>query len=156
MSAEYLKALKEQVTGYAGMWKEVIALAPSYARLMFHLLRNPRLASRHRLWVDAAIAYLVSPHDVIPEGEVGPYGYVDDIFCCAYVANRVARDLGWEQLEEGWTGAGTARDVSEGVLAREHELLGHIGDDVLKFAGLYDLERGERAELAEAAVVGVD
>jgi uncharacterized membrane protein YkvA (DUF1232 family) len=154
MSAEYLKALKEQVAGYAGTWKEVVALAPSYARLMFHLLRNPRLASRHRLWVDAAIAYLVSPHDVIPEGEVGPYGYVDDIFCCAYVADRVARELGWDQVEEGWTGDGTARDVSERVLAREQELLGHIGDDVLKFAGLYDLERESRLRQPEMASAG--
>jgi uncharacterized membrane protein YkvA (DUF1232 family) len=138
MSAEYLKVLKEQIAGYAGTWKEVVALTPSYARLMFHLLRSPRLAPRHRLWVDAAIAYLVSPNDVIPEEEVGPYGYVDDIFCCAYVANRVARELGWEAIEEGWTGDGSAREASERVLAREQELLGDNGDDVLKFAGLYE------------------
>ncbi len=146
MSAEYVKTLREQVAGYAGIWKEVIALAPSYARLMFNLLRNPRLAPRHRLWVDAAIAYLVSSDDVIPEGKLGPYGYVDDIFCCAYVAHRVARDLGWEALEEEWTGRGTAREESERVLAREQELLGWNGDDVLKFAGLY--------ESRTAAVVG--
>jgi uncharacterized membrane protein YkvA (DUF1232 family) len=154
MSAEYLRALREQVAGYAGTWKDVVVLAPSYARLMFHLLRNPRLASRHRLWVDAAIAYLVSPHDVIPEGEVGPYGYVDDIFCCAYVANRVAYDLGWDQIEEGWEGDGSARDISERILAREQELLGHIGDDVLKFAGLYDLERRDREHLRETVPAG--
>lgn len=138
MSAEYLRALREQVAGYAGIWREVIALAPSYARLMFHLLRNPRLASRHRLWVDAAIAYLVSSDEVIPEAEVGPYGYIDDIFCCAYVAHRLASELGWEAVEEGWTGGGSARDASERVLARELELLGTNGDDVLKYAGLFE------------------
>lgn len=138
MSAEYLRALARQVGGYAGIWKEVIALTPSYARLMFHLLRNPRLAPRHRLWVDAAIAYLVSADEVIPEAEVGPYGYIDDIFCCAYVAHRVASELGWEAVEEGWSGDGSAREASERVLAREQELLGTSGDDVLKYAGLLD------------------
>ncbi|MFQ5890135.1 MAG: YkvA family protein [Gemmatimonadota bacterium] len=138
MAADYMQALKEQVAGYAGTLREVVLLAPVYGMLMFHLLSDPRLSAHHRLWVDAAIAYLVSPNDVIPENEVGPYGYLDDIFCCAYVASRIADEIGWEVVEEGWTGRGSAHEVSQQVLAREQELLGTAGDDVLRFAGLYE------------------
>jgi uncharacterized membrane protein YkvA (DUF1232 family) len=148
VAADYLQLLKEHVSKYAGTLRDVVLLAPTYAMLMFHLQQDPRLAPQHRLWVEAAIGYLVSPHDVIPEDEVGPYGYVDDIFCCAYVANRIAEELGWEVVEEGWTGEGSALEVSKNVLAREHEMLGYAGDDVLRFAGLDDLSQGAEPERA--------
>ncbi|MFQ5678220.1 MAG: YkvA family protein [Gemmatimonadota bacterium] len=149
MAADYLQMLKEQVARYAGALRDVVLLAPAYAMLMFHLLNDPRLTRQHRLLVDAAIAYLVSPDDVIPEAEVGPYGYLDDIFCCAYVAHRIGEELGWEILEEGWTGEKSAHEISHLVLAREHELLGDVGDDVLRFAGLYEGEEAEETERAD-------
>ena len=134
----YLQILRDQVSRYAGTLRDVVLLAPAYALLMFHLLNDPRLTRQHRLLVDAALAYLVSPNDVIPEEEVGPYGYLDDIFCCAYVAHRIAEELGWEVVEESWTGDGSVHEISERVLSREQELLGHAGDDILRFAGLLD------------------
>lgn len=146
VSADYLQLLREQVSKYAGTLRDVVLLAPAYGMLMFHLQQDPRLASQHRLWVEAAIGYLVSPHDVIPEDEVGPYGYLDDIFCCAFVANRIAEELGWEVVEEGWTGEGSALEASKNVLAREHEMLGYAGDDVLRFAGLDELAEGSEPE----------
>lgn len=138
MVADYLQLLREHVSRYAGWFREVVLLAPVYAMLMFHLMNDPRLSRQHRLLVDAAIAYLVSPRDVIPEDEVGPYGYLDDIFCCAYVTNRIAEDLGWDVIEEGWTGEGSAHAISSQLLAREQELLGQSGEDVLRFAGLLE------------------
>ncbi len=142
MRSEYLQMLKEQVGRYAGTLRDVILLAPVYGLLMFHLMKDPRLTREQRLWVDAAIAYLVSPDDVIPEDEVGPYGYLDDVFCCAYVTARIGEELGWEIVEEHWTGERSALEVSRSLLAREQELLGDVGDDILKFAGLLDA-RGE-------------
>jgi len=141
MPSDYLQMLRDQCSRYGGALRDVIILAPVYGMLMFHLLRDPRLQPEHRLWVDAAIAYLVSPDDVIPEEQFGPYGYLDDIFCCAYVANRLGEALGWDVVEEGWTGESSAHDVSQRLLSRERELLGDIGDDVLRFAGLLDPRR---------------
>lgn len=141
--ADYIESLKDQVSRYAGALREVVALAPAYARLMFDLLKDPRLGGEHRLLVDAAIAYLVSPQDVIPEEQVGAYGYLDDIFCCAFVTDRVGEELGWEVIEERWTGERPAHEVCDQVLAREQELLGHAGDDILRFAGLLDSVREE-------------
>lgn len=135
---DFIQVLKEQVERYGGTLRDVVLLAPVYATLMIHLLKDPRLARSQRLLVDAALAYLVSPNDVIPEDQVGPYGYLDDIFCCAYVATRLAEEVGWDVLEEGWTGEGTAHLVSTQLLGREQELLGTAGDDVLRFAGLLD------------------
>lgn len=151
---DFIEALEKQVAEYRGTWREVVALAPSYAALMLHLLNDPRMTREHRLLADAALAYLISPDDVIPEDQVGPYGYLDDIFCCAYVATRIAEELSWEALEEGWTGDGTARDSSERLLGREQELLGMAGDDVLRFAGLLDrLEPLDRSRSSGSVTV---
>jgi hypothetical protein len=62
------------------------------------------------------------------------------------VTDRIAEELGWEVVEAGWTGEGSALEVSKNVLAREHELLGYAGDDVLRFAGLEDLSEGAEPE----------
>lgn len=146
MPTEYLQMVREQVAKYAGTLRDVIVLAPVYGMLMFHLMKDPRLTREQRLWVDAAIAYLVSPDDVIPEDEVGPYGYLDDIFCCAYVAQRIGEELGWDVVEEGWTGERSAAEVSRDVIVREQELLGDAGDDVLRFAGLLDSRESRAPE----------
>lgn len=155
MPGDYLQMLREQVAKYGGTLREVVILAPVYGMLMFHLMKDPRLSREQRLWVDAAIAYLVTPDDVIPEAEVGPYGYVDDVFCCAYVANRIGEELGWDIVEEGWTGERSAAEVSRSVLAREQELLGDVGDDVLRFAGLID-SRSVDAEKDDLVAIETD
>lgn len=151
MRNQYLQILTDQVARYMGALRDVVLLAPAYAMLMFDLLNDPRLSRQHRLLVDAAIAYLVSPDDVIPEDQVGAYGYLDDIFCCAYVANRIAEDLGWDVLEEGWTGDGSAHEVSHAVLSREREILGTTGEDVLRFAGLDEFADVGEAEAGDDA-----
>ncbi|MEE9207901.1 MAG: DUF1232 domain-containing protein [Gemmatimonadota bacterium] len=140
MSTDYLAGLKEQIGAYEGTWKDVVSLTPAFAELMFKMLADPRLKREHKLLVDAAIAYLVSPDDVIPEKDVGAYGYLDDLFCLAYVTNRIAVDRGWELIQESWPSTGSVHELVDRILAREHELLGHAGDDVLRYAGLYEPE----------------
>ena len=147
----FIEVLRDEVEHYRGTLRDVVLLAPVYASLMLHLLKDPRLTRSQRLLVDAALAYLVSPNDVIPEDQVGPYGYLDDIFCCAYVATRLAEEVGWDVLEEGWTGEGSAHTVSTQLLGREQELLGTAGDDVLRFAGLLDRLEGGDVEPAPRA-----
>lgn len=151
---DYLKTLEAHVSEYAGTLRDVVQLAPVFAHLMFQLLNDPRLPGEQRLWVDAALAYLVSPHDVIPEDTVGPYGYLDDIFCCAFVTNRLGEALGWDVVEEAWTGRNSAEDVSGRLLAREQEILGHAGEDVLRFAGLLERVGGDEGASDSDAGLG--
>ena len=54
--------------------------------------------------VGAAIAYFISPVDLIPEGLVGPAGYIDDVALAAYVLNSILNSVGPEVLEDHWAG----------------------------------------------------
>ncbi len=109
------------------------------------LSQDPRIQQRHRTMVNAAIAYFVAPDDAVPEDKYGPYGYIDDNLVSAYVFNRIARDVGWTVIEEAWGGEQAARLVSQDLLDRERELLGHLGEEALLAAGVLD----DRAEPIE-------
>jgi uncharacterized membrane protein YkvA (DUF1232 family) len=137
---DFTQIVKENVGEYRG-WFDVVKWAPIFVTTLMVLSHDPRLQHRHRNWVNAAIAYFVTPDDVVSEEKHGAYGYLDDIFVSAYVSDRIAREVGWEVIEEAWKGELPARDVARAVLEREQELLGDQGEEALRSAGLLAAER---------------
>lgn len=132
---DFTHVVQENVSEYRG-WFDIVKWAPIFAATLMVLSYDPRLQQRHRNWVNAAIAYFVTPDDVVSEQKHGAYGYLDDIFVSAYVSDRIAREVGWKVIEEAWNGELPARDVARSVLEREQELLGDQGDEALRSAGL--------------------
>lgn len=61
---------------------------------------------------------------------------------------RIARDIGWRVIEDAWAGEEKARDVALETLDREHELLGHLGQEALQRAGV--LEEGRKRQSGDA------
>ncbi len=49
---------------------------------------------------------------------------------------QIARDVGWRVIEDAWDGELAARDVAREMMDREHELLGHLGEEALQRAGV--------------------
>ena len=72
--------------------------ALSFYSFLPRWLDDPRLPRRLRQLVLEAIAYFILPFDIIPEELEGPYGYVDDIWLCAFVADRVRREVGSDEI----------------------------------------------------------
>lgn len=144
---DFTQVVKENVTGYRGLFSSAIRWAPIFATTLLALSQDPRLQNRHRTMVNAAIAYFVTTDDAVPEDEFGPYGYIDDNLVSAYVFTRIARDVGWHVIEDAWLGEEPARQVAQEILDREVELLGHLGEEALLVAGLLDrrVKRGEEA-----------
>ncbi len=132
---DFHQVVKENVSEYRG-WFDIVKWAPIFAATLMILSHDPRLQPRHRNWVNAAIAYFVLPDDVVSEEQHGAYGYLDDIFVSAYVSDRIAREVGWQVIEQAWKGELPARDVTRSVIQREQELLGDQGEQALRAAGL--------------------
>lgn len=57
-----------------GLIKEM----PAIVRELGAVVSNPNTAAGERLTIAAQLAYLVQPHDIIPDGLPGGFGYVDD------------------------------------------------------------------------------
>lgn len=137
------QVVKENVGEYRGWFSGMVKWAPIFAATLMVLSHDPRLQARHRNWVNAALAYFVTPDDAMSEQDCGPYGYLDDNLVSAYVLERIACDIGWTVIEDAWSGELAARQVARETLDREHELLGHIGQEALQSAGVLD-EPGKR------------
>jgi uncharacterized membrane protein YkvA (DUF1232 family) len=128
--------LQEDIADYEGRHDELIYQAPAFYRLLTRLLDDPRLPKKLRPLVLAAIAYFILPVDVIPEELEGPYGYVDDIWLCAFVAERVRREVGGEAiLVENWDGEAPVVELVEELLVEEDLLTGEESKRVLAYIG---------------------
>jgi len=128
--------LEEDIAVYEGRHDDLIYQAPALYRLLVQLLDDPLLPARLRSLVMAGIAYFILPADVIPEEIHGPYGYVDDIFLCALVADQVQREVDSEEiLVENWDGEAPIIPLVQDILAQEAELIGNERERILRYIG---------------------
>jgi uncharacterized membrane protein YkvA (DUF1232 family) len=135
--------LKKDIAKYEGRHDDFIYLAPEWYRLMTNLLDDARLPARLRPLVACAIAYFVMPADVISEELYGPYGYIDDIFLCAFVAREVGRRAGDpEILVENWRGEGEILKIIDEVLAKEEEFIRKNRERLLRYTGCAEVLKG--------------
>ena len=126
--------LEDAVSGYEGKFSEIIYEAPAFYRLMVRLLDDPNLPRPPSQLVIAAIAYFILPSDAIPEDKYGPIGYIDDIFLCAFVADRVMKETGSEDiLNRNWDGKMPVVPLVKKILDREKELIGDKKDLIMKY-----------------------
>jgi uncharacterized membrane protein YkvA (DUF1232 family) len=132
--------LEEDISGYQGELSDLISQAPALYRLMTHLLDDPALPRNLSPLVIAAIAYFIAPADIIPEESVGPMGYVDDIYLCAFVADKVMSESGSESiLVRDWDGRVPVVHLVRDILNRERELIGDKRDEILQYIGYEQL-----------------
>jgi uncharacterized membrane protein YkvA (DUF1232 family) len=141
---DFDELLQQEIGVYEGRHDDLIYLAPDFYRLLTRLLDDPQLPLRLRPLIACAVAYFILPADVIPEELHGPYGYVDDIWLCAYVADVVRRELGDEAiLVENWEGEAPLLPLIDEVLDKEQDLIGDEREGILRYTGCAALPGGQ-------------
>jgi uncharacterized membrane protein YkvA (DUF1232 family) len=133
--------LQEHIAEYEGRHDDLIYQAPAFFRLLTSLLDDPRLPGRYRPLVLATIAYFILPADIIPEDLEGPYGYVDDIWLCAFMAEQLRSELGDDVLVANWEGEAPIVPLIRDILQRQNDLLGDKGEQVLSYIGFTYLKK---------------
>lgn len=130
------KLIQEDIANYEGLHEDLIYQAPALYRLMLHLLDDPNLPGRLRPLVITSVAYFVLPADIMPEDLEGPSGYIDDIFLCAFVADRIRKELKSDDiLTANWDGEVPILTLVEDILSDEKALLGDKRDLILWYIG---------------------
>ena len=99
---DFYDTLIENLEGYDGEYAYFINCGPNLFNLLCNLLSQKEISREMRLEISAAIAYYVAPDDIIPEEIYGPYGYIDDIFIAVYVLRKVAKEFGYDYLQNLW------------------------------------------------------
>ena len=84
--------------------KEAILLLPRLVQLLYRLMKDPRVRTRDKLLVMAAIAYVASPIDIVPDF-IPFFGQIDDLLAVSLVLLRLIDNSGEDVIREHWTGA---------------------------------------------------
>lgn len=128
--------LQDDIARYEGRHDDLIYQAPALYRLLCSLLDDKRLPGRLRPLVSSAIAYFILPGDVIPESINGPYGFVDDIWLCAWALDAVRKETGRDDiLSENWDGEAPLFPLMSDILAQEDQLIGKAREKILAYTG---------------------
>jgi uncharacterized membrane protein YkvA (DUF1232 family) len=118
--------------GKSHKWGEYILFAPDLFHLLCKLMTDDDVSPKDKAKVAAAIAYFISPFELIPEAVVGPIGYIDDIALAAYVLDGIINNAGPEVVRRHWAGEDDVLDVVQLVLRRTTSILGKLWGKLVK------------------------
>jgi uncharacterized membrane protein YkvA (DUF1232 family) len=91
------------VAGRGSAAQEVASLIPNLARLFKGLARDPRVPRSSKVLVVLAVAWIVSPIDLIPEF-IPVLGPLDDAVVAALVLRHLLRTIDRETVLAHWRG----------------------------------------------------
>ncbi len=101
---------------------DAVYLLPNLIKLLGRLMRDPRVPRRSKVVIGAAIAYLVSPVDLIPDF-VPLIGFADDILLVSYAVNHLIDVAGEDVVLEHWDGPRDMLDLVTSVLEVASDLV---------------------------------
>lgn len=88
-----------------GFLHNVIHLIPNFLKLLFRLFKDSRVPTAEKAFLIGAIAYVISPVDLIPD--VIPFvGQVDDLYLVALTILRMLNRSPADVVRAHWDGGG--------------------------------------------------
>lgn len=128
---DYYQQLRTKFRKWAGSkqgktnkWAEYLLFAPDLFHLMCKLSVDPDVPVKHKAKLAGAIAYFVSPIDLVPEAILGPVGYVDDIALAAHVLHSMVNDVDPKVLRRHWAGERDVLEVIRAILRVADDMVG--------------------------------
>ena len=127
---DFYQALRARITqwlegkGKGFRHAQLLLLAPDLFHLLTRLVLDPRIPVSEKAGLGAALAYFISPIDLLPEAFLGPAGYVDDVALAAYALHRLINAGHGEVAKELWAGDGDLLDAIQQILQVADQALG--------------------------------
>ena len=90
--------------GQDNKWTEYILVVPDLFHLLWKLTLDPEVPRKAKIKLGIALAYFISPVDLIPEGILGPLGYTDDLVITALVLNMMINETDPYLVKKHWAG----------------------------------------------------
>lgn len=103
---------------------DALLLVPDVFVFLVRLVLDPAVPKRQRALIGSAIAYFILPVDLLPEGIIGPAGYVEDLVLAITILSQAFGSDLEPWAEKYWSGSQSLRKVMRDVLQTAHGLLG--------------------------------
>lgn len=91
-------------SGRTSKFGEYLLFAPDLFHLLMKSMLDNRIDAKSKALIGSGLLYFISPVDVLPEGLIGPGGFMDDVIVAAFVVNTLLNKFAPEVLEENWAG----------------------------------------------------
>jgi uncharacterized membrane protein YkvA (DUF1232 family) len=121
---EFYRNLREKVAGYTGAYADYVLLVPDLFLLITRLMLDPRIDGKHKVYMGAALAYVISPIDFLSARRFGPLGYLDDLVVVVAALNMLFNEVDREIILEHWSGKADLLATVQKVLAQADDLVG--------------------------------
>ena len=121
---DFYRTLRDRIAGYTGAYADSVLLLPDLFLLVTRLMLDKRVEAKHKVYMGAAVAYVVSPFDLIPESRFGPLGYLDDVVVIVAAVNMLVNDIDKQIVLEHWSGRADLLETLQKVLAQADDLVG--------------------------------
>ncbi len=119
-------------TGKSSKWSEYLLVAPDLFHLLAKLALDKDIPATEKAKIAGALAYFISPIDLIPEALVGPLGYLDDVALAAYVVNSVMKSCDHSIITRHWAGEQDVLELVRQIVDVAADMLGTKIWDKLK------------------------
>jgi uncharacterized membrane protein YkvA (DUF1232 family) len=98
--------IREHIHSFVGDGKmgDFLLLVPDMSILLWRLANDDRVSGKNKGLLISGVAYFIAPFDIIPEGIVGPIGYIDDLVLSVFILNKILSDTDPAVLREHWSG----------------------------------------------------
>lgn len=96
--------------------KDAVLMMPNIVKLVGRLLKDPRVPRRAKITLGLAVAYVMSPIDLIPE-VIPVVGWADDVILMMFAIDSLIDRAGSEIVEEHWDGPGDLLGLVRDVVA---------------------------------------
>jgi uncharacterized membrane protein YkvA (DUF1232 family) len=128
--ADFYRTLRTRITtwlsnqGEGYRHAELLLVAPDLFHLLCRLALDKRVPASEKAKLAGAIAYFVSPLDIIPEVFLGPIGFLDDVAVAAFALNSVINSGQGDIAKELWAGDGDVLALIQRIVATADDMLG--------------------------------
>jgi uncharacterized membrane protein YkvA (DUF1232 family) len=97
-------------------WSEFLMFAPDLFHLLCKLSIDSEVPAKKKLKLAGAIAYFISPFDLMPEVLMGAIGFTDDVALAAYVLNSMVNGCRPDILKRNWAGDQDILDLIKRIM----------------------------------------
>ncbi len=102
--------------------KEAALAVPHLVVLLGRLLADPDVPKKRKVLAGVAMAYVVSPWDLLPDA-IPFIGRVDDIVLLAAAIHHLIKSVPEEKVNDYWEGSEDALDIVAGIVQWGSDLM---------------------------------
>jgi uncharacterized membrane protein YkvA (DUF1232 family) len=102
--------------------RDAVLMIPNLVKLLGRLLKDPRVPRRSKLLLGGALAYVLSPIDLLPD-MIPVAGFLDDLFLIVFALNHLIERAGEEVVIEHWDGPQDLLGMIKSVLGTATDMV---------------------------------